>query len=193
MSLVAPPFLCSWRNAREPLGETPPPAFPDRYTPAIIRRGHLRASDADRDQVAERLRAAATEGRIGFDELEERLGATLAARTYAELEAVVADLPASQPARRRSWLPASPIARVAVALAVAVPVLLAAVFVLTAALSAWMLWAVAGWWFFGHRYGYHHDRYRRRGRRHDGRHHAYDGPRHAHRQAGADPGRGFWT
>ena len=61
----------------------------------------LRASDADRDAVAERLREAAGDGRISLDELEERLGATYAARTYEDLEAVVADLPspAALPAR----------------------------------------------------------------------------------------------
>ena len=33
----------------------------------------LRVSDSDRDRVAERLRVAAGEGRLGADELEDRL------------------------------------------------------------------------------------------------------------------------
>ncbi len=41
----------------------------------------------------ERLRRAATEGRIAAEELEQRLTAALRARTYGELEATVADLP----------------------------------------------------------------------------------------------------
>lgn len=57
------------------------------------RRGSLRASDADRDHIVERLHRAATEGRIGSDELEQRVATALKARTYAELEALVADLP----------------------------------------------------------------------------------------------------
>jgi hypothetical protein len=54
----------------------------------------LRASDADRERVAAVLRAAAGEGRIGLDELDERLGAVYAARTYAQLEPITRDLPA---------------------------------------------------------------------------------------------------
>lgn len=162
------------------------PAHPDRYTPQISRTGHLRASDADRDQVAERLRNAATEGRIGFDELEERLAATLASRTYGELEAMVADLPSAQPARRRTLVPASPVARAAIAVAIAVPMVVAAIFVFAAFLSAWFVWALIGWYVFGqHRHHRHHGHYRRS-------HRGY-GPRHAHRHAGAGPGRGSWT
>jgi hypothetical protein len=58
----------------------------------------LRASDADRERVAEVLRQAAGEGRLTFDELDERLGAAFAARTYAELEPITADLPPAQAA-----------------------------------------------------------------------------------------------
>jgi hypothetical protein len=52
-----------------------------------------RAADADRDEVAERLRVAAADGRIELAELDERLGATYRARTYGELAVLVADLP----------------------------------------------------------------------------------------------------
>jgi len=60
----------------------------------------LRASDADREQVAERLRHATAEGRLNADELEGRLHALFAARTYGELGALVADLPAAGRAPR---------------------------------------------------------------------------------------------
>jgi hypothetical protein len=53
----------------------------------------LRASDADRDRVAEVLRAAASDGRLTLAELEERLDQLYAAKTYGELEPVVEDLP----------------------------------------------------------------------------------------------------
>src|SRR6516225_4431188 len=56
----------------------------------------LRASDADREQVAERLRHATAEGRLGGDELEGRLEALYAARTYGELDALVVDIPVSR-------------------------------------------------------------------------------------------------
>jgi hypothetical protein len=53
-----------------------------------------RAGDADREAVAERLRVAAGEGRIELWELDERLGQAYGARTYGELAALLADLPA---------------------------------------------------------------------------------------------------
>ncbi|HEY3953020.1 MAG TPA: DUF1707 domain-containing protein [Streptosporangiaceae bacterium] len=52
-----------------------------------------RAADADREAVAEKLRVAATEGRIDFEELDDRLGQAYGARTYGQLRALVADLP----------------------------------------------------------------------------------------------------
>ncbi|MEU9183097.1 DUF1707 domain-containing protein [Streptomyces sp. NPDC048484] len=54
----------------------------------------LRASDADREQVAEVLRDAVAEGRLDMEEFEERLEATYKARTYKELEPITRDLPA---------------------------------------------------------------------------------------------------
>jgi hypothetical protein len=53
----------------------------------------LRISDSDRHQVAEVLRHAAGEGRIDFEELDERLEAAYAAKTYADLVPITADLP----------------------------------------------------------------------------------------------------
>jgi hypothetical protein len=57
------------------------------------RQPELRASDADREQVASVLRDAAAEGRLGFDELDERLTAAYAAKTYADLQPLTRDLP----------------------------------------------------------------------------------------------------
>ena len=53
----------------------------------------LRVSDTDRHQVAEILRQAAGEGRIDLAELDERLEATYAAKTYADLVPLTVDLP----------------------------------------------------------------------------------------------------
>jgi len=69
----------------------------------------LRISDADRHQVAEVLREAAGEGRIDLTELDERLEATYAARTYADLVPITFDLPVA----RSSDLPARPAAAAA--------------------------------------------------------------------------------
>ena len=55
----------------------------------------LRASHADRDQVVEVLRVAAGDGRLSAEELDDRLERALTARTYAELTALTADLPAT--------------------------------------------------------------------------------------------------
>jgi Domain of unknown function (DUF4190)/Domain of unknown function (DUF1707) len=52
----------------------------------------LRASDADRDAVAERLRVAAVDGRIEPEELEQRLSEVYAARWVADLDRLVADV-----------------------------------------------------------------------------------------------------
>lgn len=50
-------------------------------------------SDRDRDRVVEILRVAAGDGRLSADELDERVGAALSARTGSELAALTADLP----------------------------------------------------------------------------------------------------
>ncbi|WP_433190715.1 DUF1707 SHOCT-like domain-containing protein [Actinoallomurus sp. CA-150999] len=52
----------------------------------------LRASDADRDRVIELLRAAVADGRLDPVEFDERLDATLAARTIDALAPLTADL-----------------------------------------------------------------------------------------------------
>jgi hypothetical protein len=52
-----------------------------------------RASDAEREAVADRLRAASAEGRLEPDELDERVGRVYAARTHGELATVTEDLP----------------------------------------------------------------------------------------------------
>jgi hypothetical protein len=67
----------------------------------------IRASDADRERIAERLREHFAEGRLTNEELEERIAAALSARTYGDLRRIMADLPepgmAPQP-----WPPQQP-------------------------------------------------------------------------------------
>lgn len=57
-------------------------------------RGHLRASNADREQVISLLKPAFVQGRLTKDEFDLRVGQALASRTCAELAALTADIPA---------------------------------------------------------------------------------------------------
>ena len=73
--------------------------------PSAAGRGHLRASDADREQMIDTLKAAFVQDRLARDDFDARIGQALAARTYAELAAVTVGIPAgpaagSPPARR---------------------------------------------------------------------------------------------
>ena len=54
----------------------------------------MRASHADREQVIDMLKAAFVRGRLAKDEFDLRVGRVLASRTYADLGAVTADIPA---------------------------------------------------------------------------------------------------
>ncbi len=54
----------------------------------------MRASDAERERIAEILREAVAEGRLRMEEFEQRLDAAYKARTHGELEPLVRDLPA---------------------------------------------------------------------------------------------------
>lgn len=69
---------------------------------APVAGGHLRASDADRDQVANVINAAFAEGRLSREEYDERLDALLLAKTFDDLVGLTRDLvvvagPAPQP------------------------------------------------------------------------------------------------
>jgi DUF1707 SHOCT-like domain len=68
----------------------------------------MRASDADRERVANVLREAAGDGRLTMDELDERLDAVYAAKTYAELEPITHDLPDAGAAHAPGPSPAAP-------------------------------------------------------------------------------------
>ena len=73
-------------------------------------RGRLRASHADREQVIGTLKTAFADGRLDKDELDARVGRALAARTYADLATVTADIPVAPaqapPLRRHARPPA---------------------------------------------------------------------------------------
>ena len=123
----------------------------------MSRRATLRASDADRERIAEQLRHATGEGRLLAEELEERLERTFAARTYGELDAVVADLPGA-PVRRREqppsalWLRPLPIVALIFLAPVLFSIVLAAAVLAVTLFSSWLVVLFVGWWLFGHRY-----------------------------------------
>jgi hypothetical protein len=72
--------------------DLPAAVLPAAVPPATVAGEELRASHADRDQVVELLRVAAGDGRLSSEELDDRLERALAARTYAELATLTADL-----------------------------------------------------------------------------------------------------
>jgi hypothetical protein len=104
----------------------------------------LLASDFERDAAAERLRQAATEGRLTPEELDERLGRAFGARTRGELDVLVADLPAP----RRRPRPAGRRRRPELAVFVPVSLLLIGIWALSGMGSFWPAWPILGWGFF---------------------------------------------
>jgi hypothetical protein len=66
----------------------------------------VRASDQDRDAVAQRLQQAFAERRLDDDEFDERMRAALTARTGSDLDKLTADLPAPAPGGRAPTAPA---------------------------------------------------------------------------------------
>lgn len=68
----------------------------------------MRASDQERDATIQRLQVAFAEGRLADEEFDDRMRTALAARTHADLDELLADLPAATaPAAPR---PAAPVA-----------------------------------------------------------------------------------
>jgi hypothetical protein len=66
----------------------------------------LRASDADRDRIADMLREGLAEGRLTAEEHAERVEGVLAAKTVGELDVFVRDLPAAHGSRGATATPA---------------------------------------------------------------------------------------
>jgi Flp pilus assembly protein TadB len=125
-----------------------------------MRTAHsLRASDADRDAVVDRLRQAAAEGRLEPDEFEQRVDAALHARTYGDLAGLLADIPGDRrvPVRRTDRRPNRPArpaligAGLVVAVTAAFAVVAVVLMLVLVAAAAWMalvlirlVWGAAG-------------------------------------------------
>lgn len=76
--------------------------------PVAAGHGRFRASDADRERAIETLKVAFTQGRLTRDDLDQRAGRALLARTYAELAGATANIPARPPPLRRPRAPVRP-------------------------------------------------------------------------------------
>jgi len=72
-----------------------PPGYPVQQAGYQVRtHASMRASSADRERAVDVLKAGFTEGRLTQDEYNDRMGRAYAARTYGDLAALTADLPA---------------------------------------------------------------------------------------------------
>ncbi|XRQ13585.1 DUF1707 SHOCT-like domain-containing protein [Actinomadura welshii] len=80
------PAPCRPRERRPDLHPDPAPGAPRDP-------GGMRASDAEREAVVERLRIASVEGRLTLEELTERSEAAYAAVTRGDLDRITDDLP----------------------------------------------------------------------------------------------------
>ena len=104
----------------------------------------LLVSDADRQVVIDRLSRHTADGRLTLDEFEGRVDEVVRARTRAQLEAALRDLPSLEPPmppwrgqRRRPGIP--------------VPLLVVAAIVAVTVVSQAFVWVLipVGFWFFG--------------------------------------------
>lgn len=119
-----------------------------------MNRDHIRAGDADRDEVVASLQRHYQAGRLTLEELEERTRRAMAARTLGELAALMTDLPAEpaprlEPAeaapscrwRRREGLPLS---RQAATYGTTM-LMLVAIWALSGRGYFWPVWPMLGW------------------------------------------------
>ena len=106
----------------------------------------LRASDADRERVAARLREHYSDGRLSDDDLSDRVEAAYRASTTSELEKLTADLPAPpRPPRprRRSGFETS--VRIHATTYLLVNLMLIAIWAAAGGGYFWPIWPILGW------------------------------------------------
>jgi Domain of unknown function (DUF1707) len=84
----------------------------DRGRSTVARRPDERVSDSDRHAVVDDLQRHTADGRLTLDEFEERVDEALRARTGADLDATLRDLPSMAPTtprpHRRQRVPVRP-------------------------------------------------------------------------------------
>lgn len=80
-------------------------SLPANWDPTRGNWDPMRAADADRERAADILKSAHADGRLDWNEYEERLDHVMRAQTHGELSRLVRDLPEGAP---RRWAPTSP-------------------------------------------------------------------------------------
>jgi hypothetical protein len=78
----------------------------------MVARDQMRAADGDRERYAERVRDALAEGRLELGEMDERLQQVYRAKTFGELDQLVADLPGPVAPQRSQLAPVTTPAKV---------------------------------------------------------------------------------
>lgn len=116
--------------------------------PDLLTTGQLRIGDAERERVTDQLAQHHAAGRLTLDELDERLGAALSARTRSDLAATVADLPVLAPERPAAEAEASvpaPAWRAHLRTYLVVIAGLWLIWALTGFGYPWPIWPMLGW------------------------------------------------
>jgi len=123
-------------DARPDHSPSPPPA----------RSEHLRVSDTERENAANRLREHATTGRLSMDELATRLETALAAHTQGELGALFEDLP-GQPRREPSRAARAKAlgVRIHAGAYLSASLAMIAIWAATGTGYFWPIWPILGW------------------------------------------------
>ena len=103
----------------------------------------IRVSDADRDETVSRLRAAAAEGRLDMQELEQRVERAYASKLRRDLAALVDDLPGERLRRARDLNAAA--FREHLRTYLSVMALLVVIWALTGMGYFWPVWPALGW------------------------------------------------
>lgn len=98
-------------------------SLPANWDPTRGNWDPMRAADADRERAADILKSAHADGRLDWNEYEERLDQVMRAQTHGELSRLVHDLPEGAP---RKWTavsprPTEPMATASLALGILVP------------------------------------------------------------------------
>ena len=73
-------------------------------------REGMRAGDSDRKAVADQLKAALDEGRLDLSEYDERIQQAYSAKTFADLDGLLDDLPGTVPVQQSQVEPVTPAA-----------------------------------------------------------------------------------
>jgi hypothetical protein len=107
----------------------------------LVKADDVRASDAEREEVVAALRTHAGDGRLGVEELDQRIGAAYAAKTRRELVALTDDLPrVPRPpgVERREFAEH-------LRFYLSVMALLVVIWALTGMGYFWPIWPIVGW------------------------------------------------